>query len=250
MTSPPLPSNIQNNNSSVLPEVIVNLLQSSTSEGFHFRHSVIQGSKIRSTKLEATISSELKTFYDLKINLTCDKRIKVCQDTVTQASNLIWRIERRKRISASRAHQIVRAKSKKTALKYFFEEKTENRNFIYGRQTEPKAKQCFKSVSNVDLFDCGLIIKKSQPWLCASPDGVFLDNSGNICLLEVKCPSSCMGKDIIVPYLKDNELKKNHPYYTQIQIQLFCCDVEKCILFVYSSTDHKIVEVTKDVDYL
>jgi putative phage-type endonuclease len=250
MTCAPLPSTLPAEISLTLPEPISNLLKSSTNEGFHFRHSVMQGSKIRSTKLEATISPELKTFYDLKINVTSDKRLEICTETVSQASNLIWKCERRKRISASRAHQIFRAKTKRMALKYFFEEKMENRNFIYGRETEPKAKECFQSVLNVHVFDCGLVIKKSQPWICASPDGVFLDDTGKTCLLEVKCPSSCVAKAISVPYLKDNQLKKNHPYYTQIQIQLYCCDLEKCFLFVYSSSDHKIIEVTKDVDFL
>jgi len=249
MTCAPLSPVLHNSCSLILPEIVADLLKP-FSEGFHFWHSVNQGSKIRSTKLQATISAELKTFYKLKIDVTADRRIEICKNTVAQASNQIWRSERQKRISASRAHLIFRAKTKQTALKYFFDEKFENQNFIYGRETEPKAKQCFQSVLNVKVFDCGLVIKKNQPWICASPDGVFRDETGNICLLEVKCPALCMGKEICVPYLKDNQLKKNHPYYTQIQVQLYCCEIEKCVLFVYSSTDHKIVEVTKDINYL
>jgi hypothetical protein len=217
---------------------------------FHFRHSNLIGSKLVSTKVESTISPLLKNFYESEVKLGETERINLCKKTISQAANILWKVERKKRVSASRAHQIIRAKSEAKVLHYFFEEKKDNRNFIYGREMEPKAKGFLKGLLDVEIFDTGLIVKAGQPWLCASPDGLLLNKAGEIFALEIKCPSSCIGKDINVPYIVDNELKQSHPYYTQIQIQLYCCDLNKCLLFVYSSNDYKLVEVTKNNDFL
>jgi putative phage-type endonuclease len=233
-----------------LSPAVQNLLENSTEVCFHFRHCNLVGSKIVSRKVESTISSQLKNFYESEVKVTEIQRVNLCKKTVLQASNLLWKTERKKRISASRAHQIVKAKSQAKVLDYFFEEKKDNRNFIYGREMEPKAKTFLKSLLDVEIFDSGLVVKTGQPWLCASPDGFVLNKTGEIVALEIKCPSSCIAKDINVPYIVNDKLKENHPYYTQIQIQLYCCDLDKCLLFVYSSADYKIVEVTKNNYFL
>ena len=233
-----------------LPPAVQNLIEQSSEVCFHFRQSTLVGSKLVSTKLESSISPQLKNFYESEVKLTAIERLNLCKKTILQASNLLWKNERKKRVSASRAHQIVRAKSKAKVLDYFFEEKQDNRNLIYGREMEPKAKKFLKSLLDVEIFDTGLVVKTGQPWLCASPDGIVLNKTGELVALEIKCPSSCIGKDINVPYIVNDQLKQTHPYYTQIQIQLYCCDLDKCLLFVYSSTDYKIVEVTKNNDFL
>ncbi len=233
-----------------LPPAVQNLLEQSSEVCFYFLHSTLVGTKLVSTKLSSVISPQLRNFYESEVNMTLMERVDLCKKTVLQASNLLWKTERKKRVSASRAHQIIRAKSKAKVLHYFFEEKKDNRNFIYGREMEPKAKQFLKSLLDVEIFNTGLVVKNGQPWLCASPDGLVLNKTGELVALEIKCPSSCIGKDINVPYITNDELKQNHPYYTQIQIQLYCCDLDKCLLFIYSSNDYKIVEVTKNNDFL
>ena len=251
LTNPTKPiSNLNPEPVQTLPPTVQNVLEKSSDVCFHFRHSNLKGSKLVSTKVESTISPQLKNFYECEVTLSVIERVNLCKKTLLQASNPLWKNERKKRVSASRAHQIFRAKSKAKVLDYFFEEKKDNRNFIYGRDMEPKAKKFLKALLDVEIFDTGLIVKTGQPWLCASPDGLVLNKSGEIFALEIKCPSSCIGKDINVPYVVNDQLKQNHPYYTQIQIQLYCCDLDKCLLFVYSSNDYKIIEVTKNNDFL
>jgi hypothetical protein len=65
-------------------------------------------------------------------------------------------------------------------------------------------------------------------------------------LLEIKCPSSCKDLPINVEYIKDDELKKSHPYYTQIQLTMFVCNAEEAAFFVYSSVDQKCLRVPFD----
>ena len=233
-----------------LPQIVENLLLSSSNESFNFRTSVLRDTKLVTTKIEATILDELKDFYCSQIKLSPEDRLRLCQLTLNQSSSKLWHQERKKRITASQAHKIVRAKSHRTVLKYFFEEPAFHKNLIYGRETEPKAKTKLSEILPAQIFDIGLVSKQGQPWLAASPDGLILFENGTQALLEVKCPSSCCNQEISVPYIENSTLKKNHPYYTQIQIQLYCCEMELAILFVYSNKDYKVLEVKKDTEFL
>ena len=155
-----------------------------------------------------------------------------------------WHKERKKRITASKAHKIYRARSEETVFKYFFEESCTHPNLLYGRKMEPRAKDKIKTILDVDIFEIGLVAKYGQPWLAASPDGLLVFRNGEQAQLQIKCPISCSDSKISVPYLEISNLKKGHPYYTQIQIQLYCCEVKIAVLFIYSENDYKIDEVS------
>jgi putative phage-type endonuclease len=115
---------------------------------------------------------------------------------------------------------------------------------------EPKAKEKYKSLTLSEVIESGLVVKTGQPWLCATPDGIVKDKNGDICILEIKCPSSCLDKNINVPYIVNNELKKSHQYYTQVQLQMYCCNLKKAHFFVYSNCDHKLLTVERDEAFL
>ncbi len=100
------------------------------------------------------------------------------------------------------------------------------------------------------LIESGLFVKSCQPWLCASPDGIVKESDGVMLTLEVKCPSSCKGKKISVPYLDESGLKRNHEYYCQVQIQMYCANVSKCHFFVFSEVDSVLVEIMRDDVFL
>ena len=244
------PAQSNSADSTPLPQPLKDLLLSASNDAFNYRISVLRETKIVTTKLEATISAELKEFYCSQIKLSPQERLSLCHLTLQQSSSKLWHQERKKRITASRAHKILRAKSERTVLKYFFEESGSHQNQLYGREMEPKAKKKISEILGAQIVDLGLISKEGQSWLSASPDGLILLENGKLALLEVKCPSSCCNKEISVPYLENSSLKKSHPYYTQIQIQLYCCEIEKTILFVYSDKDFKLLEVEKDTDFL
>ena len=121
----------------------------------------------------------------------------------------------------------------------------------YGQDMEEKARNFFTEITGFKIAKSGLIIKPNQCWLACSPDGLFFDANGDLHAIEIKCPSSCRDDVINVPYLdEDGLLKKSHNIYTQIQLQMYCCGVNKCTLIVYSSVTMKIVEVFRDEDFL
>ncbi len=115
--------------------------------------------------------------------------------------------------------------------------------------TEPIAKDKYSQITSGVMIDVGLVIKRSQPWLCASPDSLVKIGE-DLIVLEIKCPSSCREKEIKVPYLKNGELVKSDKYYTQVQLQLYCCNLKKAHFFVYSSADYVLLEIEKDQEFL
>jgi hypothetical protein len=97
-------------------------------------------------------------------------------------------------------------------------------------------------------------VSKKHAWLCASPDGIITqEEGGEDYLLEIKCPYSCKDKLYIdVPYYSSGcGLQKSHPYYTQVQIQLFCCELQRAEFMIYSSPGTFIITtVWRDDSFL
>ena len=205
------------------------------------------GTKTVFKKLSSTLTDETEMFYSRNI----EKNLSLCKETFAntlgQNKNPNWFLERKLRISASKAHRIMKAKKKETLLKYFFELQVQTKGMAYGNAMETIARECYTNITGNLVKESGLIIKPGQTWLCASPDGLI--SQGKICL-EIKCPSSCENSQINVNYITNNQLVKNHMYYTQVQIQLYVSNCDLCHFFVFSEADNKLIVVHRDNDYL
>jgi len=100
---------------------------------------------------------------------------------------------------------------------------------------------------------CGIYIHPALPFLASSPDRIISLN-GETVLVEVKCPFSSKDQDIsakTVPYLQEEEngklsLKENHQYFFQIQGQMACSGLNRCIFVVHTFKDTKIMEIKKN----
>ena len=79
---------------------------------------------------------------------------------------------------------------------------------------------------------------------------LFLIIVNNFLCLEIKCPISCAGEKIDVNYLIDDKLVKTHPYFTQVQLQMYVMNTQKCKFFIYSENDHKELHVNRDDEFL
>jgi putative phage-type endonuclease len=206
--------------------------------------------------LDSTVAQDFvvldicKDIYEKDVVCSVDDAVNVFLSTTGQSKSREWFKARKNRISASRAHSIVNARKKETCLKYFFESSFDSENLRYGRETEPIAKTAYQNLTLNEVIESGLVIKSQKPWLCASPDAIVKDRSGELIILEIKCPSSCKNKPIRVPYISDNDLKKSHPYYTQVQVQMFCCNLKQAHFFVFSDLDFKLITVKRDDDFL
>ncbi len=188
--------------------------------------------------------------YRERVSCKIEAVEQIWRDTLGQATSRQWFIERQFRVSASKAHRILRARKEETRQKYFLDTCLDNSNLRYGRMTEPKAKVKYAEVTGNKVIDSGLTVKANQPWLCASPDALVKTGTGELVVLEIKCPSSCKNKPIMVPYLKEGQLSKSDKYYTQVQVQLYCCNLSKANFFVFSEEDYVLLEVQRDDAFL
>jgi len=199
-------------------------------------------------------SSDKLIFGTTFSQLEKEKCVKLAQ---LEQGTVEWMGQRSaSRITASRAHSILHARTKQTMLNYFFDERKPSdpqcgiANCMYGIAMEPVARDCFISQTGQDVQEVGLIVRPDQSFLAGSPDGLFLDSQQRLRVLEIKCPSSCKDNYIKVPYLKEDGLSKSHSYYTQIQILMYVTGSRLCDLFVFSSKDNVTVTVPIDETFL
>ena len=177
-----------------------------------------------------------------------EERVKIELNTRQQSGCSLWYEVRYKRITGSKAGQILKQVSCTPALL---------KNVLYPKHLNPvpapikwgrdnEAVACSKYLEymtehhhNVTVKQCGFFIHPQEPWLGASPDGVVIDHccTPSKGLLEIKCPYSireitpreacdtvpsfyCTINDGVV------KLKREHQYYHQVQLQLFVCSSE------------------------
>ena len=211
----------------------------------------MSGTKLISKTAKCELSVELRDFYKQNVTASSENCFDICKSTVAQSSSPKWFLERKLRITASKGHFIANGRRTETRIKYFLTKLKDNENLLYGREQEPFAKNKFQELTQAKLVNVGLVVKPNQPWLSATPDALFKDENDNICVLEIKCPSSCKDSIICVPYIeRGTELKKSHNYYTQCQIQMYVTGTRQCHFFVYSSCDFQKIVVLFDEEFL
>ncbi len=169
--------------------------------------------------------------------------------TLGQAQNPQWHLERKFRLSASKAHKVLRGRTKETRINHFFATSVVVPSMRYGMEMEKKAREKYVLVTGKQVLESGLFVRASQPWMAASPDGIVIGKQETR-MLEIKCPSSCQDGKIEVDYIQENNLKKSHMYYTQVQLQMYVTNTCICDFFVFSEADYKMLEVPIDHDFL
>jgi len=92
---------------------------------------------------------------------------------------------------------------------------------------------------------CGLFIHEVFQIIGASPDGMIRCNCCGDGVLELKCPLCLAETDDFasLKYLQENntsnfELKEKHPYFYQVQTQMFCTGKGYADFFIWSPKKH------------
>ena len=146
-------------------------------------------------------------------------------------------------------------------MKYFLGSHFVTEATSYGTAMEKVARKKFEEITGYVITEIGLVVRNGFDWLGGSPDGVFLNENGQLCAYESKCPFKCKDKNIQMDYLEDifvqNEnnrfmktiLKRNHPYFAQVQLQMFVTHSKLSHFFVWSSVDFKHIVVEFDEPY-
>ncbi|XP_015492517.1 uncharacterized protein LOC107208549 [Parus major] len=201
---------------------------------------------------------------------------RVEKETRGQQNNPKWYEWRENRITASMAPKIANSKfaNNKTdeVPKSYLKEvvssgsKVQTPAMSWGIRNEKVAVEAYKQKSQkggkpVQVEDCGLFIHPEKKWLAASPDGIIKDaaTGKDLGLLEVKCPykhrnktvrEACKDKDFCLEVDGDSyALKKNHPYFTQVQCQLGTTGFQKADFVVHTNKETAVVPVEFDREF-
>jgi len=113
-----------------------------------------------------------------------------------------------------------------------------------------------KKHEDFEIQEAGLFVDASVPYVGASPDGIINCKCHGKGILEIKCPycfKGCLLEEAIedAGFCLEQEndewqLKKNHAYFYQIQMQMAVTKVSYCDFVVWSQTNHVIVTVKFD----
>jgi putative phage-type endonuclease len=92
----------------------------------------------------------------------------------------------------------------------------------WGVRYEPVVKEHLEKTLGCKIHDLGRIRHRTDPHIAASPDGLIVscerDHSLVGRLIEIKCPSTRVIKDGIIPF----------DYWCQMQLQMEVCGVDAC----------------------
>lgn len=199
-------------------------------------------------------------FYDRYIKLDGDKCAVLEELTKMQSASHLWFDARKLRVTGSSAKKVpVRASTRPENFlrEHLFPRFHGNTATRYGQENEEVAYAWLESCGFV-VEKRGTVVSVTEPWLSASPDGVV--NSTE--LLEIKCPvltKNCASlADVFSSKFTDVKMVDGVPqlqqngsrgYYLQVQLGMFCTQLEKCKLLMWAPSEKIVIDVPFDLEY-
>jgi putative phage-type endonuclease len=100
----------------------------------------------------------------------------------------------------------------------------------YGQLNEPMALLGFINKYGYAVDEVGFCVHANYAWLGASPDGIFENNMGEQCILEIKCPFGL--RNDLLPVFKSIEQQPH--YYAQLQVEMACTGLKQTYFYQWS----------------
>lgn len=191
-------------------------------------------------------------------------------ETKRQYLSPAWYALRAGRITASNIHAIVSTSVSKPAIstvrKVCYPNKSATTAAIrWGIEHEEEGRQAYITVmapqhENLKVEQSGFKLNPSFPEVGASPDGLIHCTCCGKGCLEVKCTFKHCNTHILQAceddmnfYLQVTDgkisLKKTHPYYSQVQTQIFVTESKFCDFVVWTVMDCVVVRILPDAGF-
>ena len=100
----------------------------------------------------------------------------------------------------------------------------------YGSLHEPLAQMEFVTKHGYAVHEVGFYVHPDYSWIGASPDGIFENNMGEQCILEIKCPFGL--RNDLTPQFKTIEQQPH--YYAQLQLEMACTGLKQTYFYQWS----------------
>ena len=203
-----------------------------------------------------TLTEEEIEFLD-EIRISEADSYQIEKDNVSQNQCKKWHEIRMRRLTSSNARKVLNRKRNFEALaNQLLNPKPETElpqlvkdAFKHGIMYEPVARKQYEEYLKYNLRhdaavrETGILVQPYLFWLAASPDGLVSDNTeAGTGLLEIKCPKTkrkstpddLMADESFYVSLVNGKLKREHGYYTQIQMAMRLSGAPYCDFIVYT----------------
>ena len=211
-----------------------------------------------------------------KLNITRHQQEVLAQETLQQASSTLWSDHRRGRITASVAgecassvkHGVVTGHSHLARVMGYYGQ-PQSAAMSWGKNHERIARKQYlakhrcRKHKDVSCKETGLWVSLKYPYIAASPDGIVSCNQCCTGVLEIKNPYTHRHMTVTdlasqkVGFLTNEngviQLKRQHPYYAQVQVQLFTTGMTWCdfaVRTVSSSNNFFVDRINLDMNYI
>ena len=95
----------------------------------------------------------------------------------------------------------------------------DNTNTMHGKKFEDCAIKILEKMRNIKINEIGFKVHPEKKYLGATPDGITIEDE-QLKLIEIKCPTNRNINGLLPFY-----------YYSQIQLQLYVCQLDECLYF-------------------
>lgn len=223
---------------------------------------------------EKYINFSIEDLRRIRVNLSLDNDQidAVFLHTKDQARNLDWFKFRQGRITASIFKKTCITTIEKPALStiklicYPSKMPLKTKQIMYGIKNEVVAKEAYilkmesSNHKGLEFYNPGLVISLQMPIFAASPDGMVSCKCCGIGCMEIKCPFQFIGKTLeeyaLLPHtclVKDGisyRLDRDHEYYYQTQLQIFCTEFDYCDFILWSKNLMFVERIYTDQDFI
>ena len=205
--------------------------------------------------------------HSLRISTTAEALAQLELVTREQAKCQDWHVHRMGRVTGSVLHRVASLQDNTPRLKIVemimqYQRKDLDLPALnWGRDMEETARKAYINAikqkhRDFTLTPAGLHIKRDNPFLGASPDGLVSCTCCGSGVLELKCPykyrdglNGCLDDP---SFCMDGalELKHTHPYFFQVQLQMYVCGVQFCDFFLWTKTETVYRRIRFDETFL
>jgi len=222
-------------------------------------------------------------FEDFVVHLQASPEgvANVASRTAEQTSSQMWQTYRCGRVTSSRVTKCTNKISQNSLLTTakthsivadvmgYYEEAV-GPQLSWGKSREDRARKLYvitqrKIHKHLDVALTGVWISSKTPWVAASPDGLVSCTCCGSGCLEIKCPwthrmlsvaqyaqqtDACLSFSQITG---DFKLKKDHAYFGQVQLHMYCTETYWCDFVVHTAAKEgnlATLRVPRDDEYI
>lgn len=199
--------------------------------------------------------------------------LAVLEATKKQSKSMDWYKYRAGRITALNFKAVCRTSIEKPSLSiiknicYPVKTNFKSKEITWGLDNEDLARQQYYVImkskhANACVKSTGFIISIEKSPFGASPDGLVVCNCCGAGCIEIKCPYRMREEGVHIPQFAEMKnsfivqsngryiLDREHSYFYQVQLQMYCTQTSYCDFIVWSPNGIFIEKIQVDKEFL